>query len=293
MTSVEKAPGAEAPALEDALAALCKASSDPLRLQVLRVLRNDSFGVSELCYLFDIRQPALSHHLKVLAGAGLVATRREGNSIFYRRSELGQRPLLEALQDSLFATLDRMPLPAAVEQRQKSQRAGGQETLPGGFGMRALGRHHRHQRLLAVIGHLGVDTGVVAHPGVSAVGAHQQARRQRGAVFQLDALAVTAEELPELQAERQKLLNSGKLAEGVATALGALNQDDAANAGTLLAEASRSVAALCAFDAQLKPVGELLESAGIQVSEAIDELQREHATDILTRATAAYSTILS
>jgi len=100
-----------------AVAALCKASADPLRLQVLRVLRNDSFGVSELCYLFDIRQPALSHHLKVLAGAGLVATRREGNSIFYRRSELGQRPMLEALQDSLFATLDGMPLPAAVEQR--------------------------------------------------------------------------------------------------------------------------------------------------------------------------------
>ena len=99
-------------------------------------------------------------------------------------------------------------------------------------------------------------------------------------LHELDALAVTAEELPELQAERQKLLNSGKLAEGVATALGALNQDDAANAGTLLAEASRSVAALCVFDAQLKPVGELLESAGIQVSEAIDELER---TRLVTR----------
>ena len=61
--------------LEQALAALCKASSDPLRLQVLRVLREDSFGVSELCSIFDIRQPALSHHLKVLASAALVATR--------------------------------------------------------------------------------------------------------------------------------------------------------------------------------------------------------------------------
>ena len=79
-----------------ALAALCKASSDPLRLQVLRVLHKASFGVSELCSIFDIRQPALSHHLKVLANAGLVATRREGNSIFYRRSELGQRAELEA-----------------------------------------------------------------------------------------------------------------------------------------------------------------------------------------------------
>ena len=84
-----------------ALASLCKASADPLRLQVLRVLRKDSFGVSELCAIFDIRQPALSHHLKVLANAGLVATRREGNSIFYRRSELGQRPGLERCKQYL------------------------------------------------------------------------------------------------------------------------------------------------------------------------------------------------
>lgn len=100
-----------------AMAALCKASADPLRLQVLRVLRKDSFGVSELCTLFDTRQPALSHHLKVLANAGLVATRREGNSIFYRRSELGQRLDLEALQSSIFDTVDGVELPTEVRER--------------------------------------------------------------------------------------------------------------------------------------------------------------------------------
>jgi len=99
----------------DALAALCKASADPLRLQVLRILRNDSFGVSELCALFELRQPALSHHLKVLANAGLVATRREGNSIFYRRSELGQLPELEALQQQVFQTVDQIALPRHLQ----------------------------------------------------------------------------------------------------------------------------------------------------------------------------------
>ena len=102
-----------------ALAGLCKASADPLRLQVLRVLRKDSFGVSELCAIFDIRQPALSHHLKVLAGAGLVATRREGNSIFYRRSSLGQRPELEALQSHIFESVDTIKLPATIAHRLK------------------------------------------------------------------------------------------------------------------------------------------------------------------------------
>lgn len=101
----------------EALANLCKASADPLRLQVLRLLRSDSFGVLELCGLFDMRQPALSHHLKVLANAGLVATRREGNSIFYRRSELGQRPALEPLQQQIFSAVDRTELPAEVSAR--------------------------------------------------------------------------------------------------------------------------------------------------------------------------------
>ena len=102
--------------LASGLAGFCKASADPLRLQVLRVLREDSFGVSELCAIFRIRQPALSHHLKVLAGASLVATRREGNSIFYRRAELGQRPELAALQSALFESVDRIELPAETEQ---------------------------------------------------------------------------------------------------------------------------------------------------------------------------------
>ena len=100
-----------------ALTGLCKASADSLRLLILRVLREDSFGVSELCSIFEIRQPALSHHLKVLAGAGLVAARREGNYIFYRRAELGQQPSLEALQNCLFETVDRIELPAVIEHR--------------------------------------------------------------------------------------------------------------------------------------------------------------------------------
>lgn len=104
----------------EALANLCKASADTLRLQVLRVLREDSFGVSELCSIFDIRQPALSHHLKVLANAGLVATRREGNSIFYRRNGLGQQAQLEAVQSRLFATINDIELPTGVASKLES-----------------------------------------------------------------------------------------------------------------------------------------------------------------------------
>src|SRR5690606_15181370 len=75
-----------APALGIAeLAQASKAAGDPLRLHILQLLGQGAFGVLELCQVFDIKQSSLSHHLKVLAQAGLVSTQREGNSIF--RSE--------------------------------------------------------------------------------------------------------------------------------------------------------------------------------------------------------------
>ena len=61
--------------LTEALSALCKAAGDPLRLAVLRVLSQDSFGVLELSQIFEFRQSGMSHHLKILLQAGLVTTR--------------------------------------------------------------------------------------------------------------------------------------------------------------------------------------------------------------------------
>lgn len=72
----------------DQVVALGKAVGDRLRAGILQVLHQDSYAVGELCELFDVPQPALSHHLKILHQAGLVARRREGNSIFYRRAAL-------------------------------------------------------------------------------------------------------------------------------------------------------------------------------------------------------------
>jgi ArsR family transcriptional regulator len=120
--------------LED-LASLCKAGGDRLRLQILQALRQDSLAVQELCAIFDIRQPAMSHHLKVLTGAGLVTNRREGNSSYYRRALLGGHPGLGHLQGSLFAAADSIALPAKQrerlqklqEERERSSRAFFQE----------------------------------------------------------------------------------------------------------------------------------------------------------------------
>ncbi|NWD01365.1 metalloregulator ArsR/SmtB family transcription factor [Pseudomonas sp. P7779] len=101
----------------DELAALCKAGGDPLRLNVLRALTNDSFGVLELAQIFAIGQSGMSHHLKVLAQADLVATRREGNAIFYRRALPHTEQLGGKLHAALLEEIDSLALPADVQSR--------------------------------------------------------------------------------------------------------------------------------------------------------------------------------
>jgi len=100
----------------DDLAPIFKASGDPLRLEILRVLRRDTFGVLELSQLFDMRQSGMSHHLKVMHKAGLLEPQREGNAIFYRRPlNLDADKLTDVAIRQIFETVDRAPLPAQLE----------------------------------------------------------------------------------------------------------------------------------------------------------------------------------
>lgn len=100
-----------------ALTSLHKALADSLRLQILRLLKSESFGVLELCRILDIRQSALSHHLKILSTAKLVTTRREGNSIFYRRAFLSEEDSFSDIKKSVFENIE--ALPVSNEQKEK------------------------------------------------------------------------------------------------------------------------------------------------------------------------------
>ena len=91
---------------------------------------------------------------------------------------------------------------------------------------------------------------------------------------ELVALDAQADELVQLQTERQKLKNSGALADGVSTALDRLSEKEGGNANSLLADAARAIESLVDFDSEVGPILELIESASIQVAEASDALQR-------------------
>jgi ArsR family transcriptional regulator, arsenate/arsenite/antimonite-responsive transcriptional repressor len=67
------------------MAEVAKALGDPIRLQLVDVLRKHAgkVCVCELVPLFDVSQPTLSHHLKKLRDAGIVDSERQGLWAYY------------------------------------------------------------------------------------------------------------------------------------------------------------------------------------------------------------------
>jgi len=67
------------------MAQVAKALGDPVRLQLVDVLRKHAgkVCVCELVPLFEISQPTLSHHLKKLRAAGIVDSERRGLWAYY------------------------------------------------------------------------------------------------------------------------------------------------------------------------------------------------------------------
>ena len=67
------------------IATVAKALGEPLRVRILDVLHRSDEAVCqcELIALFDIRQSLLSHHMKKLADAGLVAVERRHKWAYY------------------------------------------------------------------------------------------------------------------------------------------------------------------------------------------------------------------
>jgi DNA-binding transcriptional ArsR family regulator len=66
--------------------------SDPTRRAILDLLAESERSVSEIVERFDMSQPAISQHLRVLSDAGLVCRRRDGRRGLYR---LDPKPLRE------------------------------------------------------------------------------------------------------------------------------------------------------------------------------------------------------
>lgn len=95
--------------LNTQLSSVLKASADPIRLDILRLLKRDSLAASELASVLQVKQSALSHHLKVMTQSQWLSPRREGNMLFYRR-QLSSNSELMPMQRGILQVVDAQPL---------------------------------------------------------------------------------------------------------------------------------------------------------------------------------------
>jgi ArsR family transcriptional regulator len=71
----------------DTIAPLLKALADPVRLRLMSLVASHEGGEACICDLnpaFDLSQPTISHHLKVLHEAGLLDREKRGVWVYYR-----------------------------------------------------------------------------------------------------------------------------------------------------------------------------------------------------------------
>jgi DNA-binding transcriptional ArsR family regulator len=68
-------------------AVIGRALADPKRLCVLETLAGGEVSVSDLSSLVGCQVPNMSQHLAVLRAAGLVTTRRDGSTVYYRLAD--------------------------------------------------------------------------------------------------------------------------------------------------------------------------------------------------------------
>jgi DNA-binding transcriptional ArsR family regulator len=78
----------DADAPEGHFAKVFAALGEPTRLKIMQILPREPrcdqmYNVVELAEELGLRQPTVSHHLKILSDAGLVAARRDCNSVYY------------------------------------------------------------------------------------------------------------------------------------------------------------------------------------------------------------------
>jgi len=86
---------------------LLKAIADPVRLRLMSLILSHQGGEACVCDLndaFDLSQPTISHHLKVLHQAGLLDREKRGTWVYYKA-----KPEALSAMNTLFATAGRQP----------------------------------------------------------------------------------------------------------------------------------------------------------------------------------------
>ena len=96
-----------------------KAIAEPRRRRILRLVWDAELSAGEIASHFEVTQPAVSQHLKVLKEAGLVDERRNGTRRLYRARPEGLAELKEYLDDFWGDRLEALKREAEREEKEK------------------------------------------------------------------------------------------------------------------------------------------------------------------------------
>jgi DNA-binding transcriptional ArsR family regulator len=100
--------------------AALRAIAEPRRRRILQLVGSDELSAGEIASHFEVTRPAVSQHLTVLKGAGLLSERRDGTRRLYRARPEGLTELREFLDEFWAEGLDRLKV--AAEQAEESGR---------------------------------------------------------------------------------------------------------------------------------------------------------------------------
>jgi DNA-binding transcriptional ArsR family regulator len=110
------------PADRDQMDLAARAIAEPRRRRILALVRERELSAGEIAASFDVSRPAVSQHLTILRGAGLLSERRQGASRYYRARPEGLAGLRDFMDEFWADRLERLKLAAELEQQRRSKR---------------------------------------------------------------------------------------------------------------------------------------------------------------------------
>jgi ArsR family transcriptional regulator len=99
------------------ITSIFRALADPTRVRILALLRTMELSIGELAQVLGQSQPRISHHAKILIGAGLAARRKEGSWVFLAPAESELTDPVLGLLDHWDATVGESPQTLADKAR--------------------------------------------------------------------------------------------------------------------------------------------------------------------------------
>jgi len=107
---------------------ICQTLANPKRLQIINLLKEGELSVGAMVNAMGVAKPNLSQHLSVMRQKGILATRREGTTIYYR---LAIPQIIEACQIMRQVLLDSLTAKEELSQGIRHQATSGEDLRLG------------------------------------------------------------------------------------------------------------------------------------------------------------------